>query len=102
MRHLFEGRKSYGASDIIHLNNIINLSALTDEYTKTLPVIRQILLQDQEIPMMYYFLIKIYSMAADSPLCSISGQWTGKIFRWGYMFQSAGYSYISDRADCDG
>ena len=62
MRQLFEGQENYGASDIIHLNNIINLSALTDEYTKNLPVIRQILLQDQEIPMMYYFLIKIYSM----------------------------------------
>ena len=49
MRQFIEGQENYGASDIIHLNNIINLSALTDEYTKNLPVIRQILLQDQEI-----------------------------------------------------
>lgn len=61
MKKLFESSGNYGASDTVHLNNIINLSALTDEYTRNLPMIKQILLTDQEIPLIYYFLIKIYS-----------------------------------------
>lgn len=61
MKELFKDSGNYAASDTVHLNNIINLSALTDEYTRNLPMIKQILLRDQEIPLIYYFLIKIYS-----------------------------------------
>ncbi|BDZ76310.1 FRG domain-containing protein [Claveliimonas bilis] len=47
--------------DVTHLNYILNLSAIHDEYIQNLPQIKALLLQGEVVPIIYYILLRIYS-----------------------------------------
>lgn len=50
-----------GAEDVSHLEHIVNLSAINDEYVRNLPVLKTLLLNGEVFPLIYYLLIKVYS-----------------------------------------
>lgn len=55
------GSRKFGAADIRHLEYIVNLSSINDDYARNLPMIKNLLLYGEGISLIYYLLLRIYS-----------------------------------------